>query len=164
MEFMVVVILYFLSCICNGNVFGPSTQSSVDAENKETRCIQSAINVLKDDMHELLKRVIKNENDISSLQCENQFLTNKIVNERRQFSCDIKVLHENTNEHQQLLNDTNTEINHLNETIEKLRKEVDKLEELQGRMSGENITECIDKSGMLLYKFVDKHNRIGSLK
>ncbi|VDI44536.1 Hypothetical predicted protein [Mytilus galloprovincialis] len=143
MEFMVVVILSFLLCICNGN--GPSTQSSEKAEKKESRSIQSDINVLKDSMHELLKRVIKHENEISSLKSENQFLTNKIENERRQLSCDINVLHENTNEQQQALTDTNTEIIYLNETVEELRNGVDKLEELQRRRSEDNITECIDK-------------------
>ncbi|XP_063405756.1 microfibril-associated glycoprotein 4-like [Mytilus trossulus] len=146
MEFIVVVILSFLLCICNGNVFGSRTQSSVEAEKKETRSIQYNINVMKDDIHELLKRVIKNENEISSLKKENQYLTNKLENERRQFSCDIKVLHENTNEHQRELNNTYTEINHLNETIENLRCKVDKLEELQGRVTEENITDCIDKT------------------
>ncbi|XP_052086113.1 neurocan core protein-like isoform X6 [Mytilus californianus] len=152
MEFKVIVILPFLSCICNGNVFGPSTHSSVEADKKETgiTCIQSDINVLKEDMHELVKRVFSNENDISLLKRENQYLTNELENKRRQFSCEINVLHENTNEHQRALNNTNTEINHLlssfNETIEKLWNGVDKLEELERQRSEENITECIDKS------------------
>ncbi|XP_071144384.1 microfibril-associated glycoprotein 4-like [Mytilus edulis] len=146
MEFIVVLILSFLLCICNGNVFGPSTHSFVKANTKETRSIQSDINVLKDDMHELLKRVIKNENEISSLKSGNQYLTYKLENERRQLSCEINVLHENTNKQQHTLTDTNTEINHLNESIEELRNDVDKLEELQGRVAGDNITECIDKS------------------
>ncbi|XP_052085422.1 fibrinogen-like protein A isoform X2 [Mytilus californianus] len=154
---MVVVILSFLLCICNGNVFGPNTQSSVEVDKKEPRCIQSDVNVLKDDMHELLKRVFKYENEISSLQSENQYLTNKLENERRQFSCEINVLHEYSNEHQRALNDTNTEINHLNETIEELRNGVDKLEELQRRRSEENITECIDKSDTESHK--DRKNR-----
>ncbi|XP_063405762.1 fibrinogen C domain-containing protein 1-like [Mytilus trossulus] len=145
MEFIVVLILSSLICICNGNVFGPSTQNSVEADKRETRYIQSDINVLKDNMHELLKRVIENENDISSLKSENQYLTNKLENERRHFSCEINELHENTNEQQQDLTDTNTEIIHLNQTIEELRNGVDKLEELQRRRSEDTITECIDK-------------------
>ncbi|CAC5386032.1 NCAN [Mytilus coruscus] len=97
-------------------------------------------------MHELLKRVFKNENEISSLKRENQYLTNELENKRRQFSCEINVLHENTNEHQRALNYTNTEINHLNATIEQPRNGVDTLEELQRRRSEKTITECIDKS------------------
>ncbi|CAG2254165.1 unnamed protein product [Mytilus edulis] len=148
MEIIVVVTLSFLVCICNGNVFGSSTQSAAEADTKETG-IQSDINVLKDNMHQLLKRVSKNENEIASLKRENQYLTNELENKRRQFLCEINVLHENTNEHQQLLNDTKTEIIYLSssfkETIEELKNRVDKLERMERQKSEENKTECIDK-------------------
>lgn len=132
MEFIVVLVLSFLLCICNGNVFGPSTQSSVEADTKETRSIHSDIYVLNDDMHGLPKRVIKNENEISSLKSGNKYLTYKLENERRHFSCEINGLYEYANEQQRALNDTNTDIIHLNETIKELRNGVDKLEDLQG--------------------------------
>ncbi|VDI42069.1 Hypothetical predicted protein [Mytilus galloprovincialis] len=159
MEFLVVVILSSLSSwlyICNGHVFGSSTQSSVRVDKKDTGiiCKQLDINVLKDDMHELLKRVLKNENEISILKRENQYLTNELESKRRQFACEINVLYENTKEHQRALNDTNTEFNYLNETIEELRNGVNKLEEFERRRFEENITECIDKLGMIQYKFV----------
>lgn len=148
MEFKVVVILSFLLCTFNDNVFVPSTQCSVEANKKETEItfIQSDINVLKDNMHELLKRVLSNENEISLIKRENLYLTNELENKRRQFSCEINVFHENTNEHQRALININTEINHLNQTIDELRNSVDKLEELQRRRSHDNIRECIDKS------------------
>ncbi|VDI19785.1 Hypothetical predicted protein [Mytilus galloprovincialis] len=150
MEFVLVVNLFFLLWICNGFVFGSSTQSSIEAAKKETGiiCIQSDINGLKDDMHELLKRVSKNENEIEFLKSENQYLTNELTNKRRQFSCEINELHENTYENQKAVQYTNTEIYHLNETIEELRNGVDRLEELERRRSEENITECIEKSGI----------------
>lgn len=166
MEIIVVVTLSFLVCICNGNVFGPSTQSAAEADTKETG-IQSDINGLKDNMHQLLKRVSTNENEIASLKRENQYLTNELENKRRQFSCEINVFHENTNEHQRALNNINTEINHLNQSIDELRNSVDKLEELQRRRSHDNIRECIDKSGMLrhiYYKYLCLQNKIGSFK
>ncbi|XP_076084747.1 aggrecan core protein-like isoform X2 [Mytilus galloprovincialis] len=150
MEFLEVVILSFLLpwlYICNGHVFGSSTQSSERVDKKDTGiiCKQLDINVLKDGMHELLKRVLKNENEISILKRENQYLTNELENKRRQFACEINVLYENTKEHQRALNDTNTEFNYLNETIEELRNGVNKLEEYERRRFEENITECIDK-------------------
>ncbi|XP_076084283.1 C-type lectin domain family 4 member K-like [Mytilus galloprovincialis] len=145
MEFKVVVILSFLLCICNGYVFGPSTQSDVEADRKEMR-IQSDINILKDNIQELLKRVSKNANEIASLKRENQYLRKELENKRRKFSCEINVLHEHSYEHQQLLNDTKTEIIHLrSSTIEEIRNRVDKLEILESQRSEVNNTECIDK-------------------
>ncbi|VDI42070.1 Hypothetical predicted protein [Mytilus galloprovincialis] len=148
MEIIVVVTLSFLVCFCNGNVFGPSTQSAAEADTKETG-IQSDINGLKDNMHQLLKRVSTNENEIASLKRENQYLKNELENKRRQFSCEINVLHENTNEHRRLLNDTKTEIMYrsssFKETIEELKNRVDKLEWMERQRSEENKTECIDK-------------------
>ncbi|VDI45443.1 Hypothetical predicted protein [Mytilus galloprovincialis] len=97
-------------------------------------------------MHELLQSVNSNEREILSLKRENQFLTNLLENRRRQFSCEINELYENNMEHQRALNDTNTDIYHLNVTIEELRNGIDKLEELERRRSEENITQCIEKS------------------
>ncbi|XP_071142608.1 IgGFc-binding protein-like isoform X1 [Mytilus edulis] len=169
MEVTVVVILFFLLWICNGYVFGSSTQSSIEAAKKETGiiCIQSDINGLKDDMHELLKRVIKNENEIEFLKSENQYLTNELTNKRRQFSCEINELHENIYENQKAVQYTNTEINHLNETIKEMRNGVDRLEELERRRSEESITECIEKSetiGKTFYLgFLESYGKYGDL-
>ncbi|XP_063405603.1 C-type lectin domain family 4 member K-like [Mytilus trossulus] len=148
MEIVVVVTLSFLVYICNGNVFGPSTQSAAEADTTETG-IHSDINVLKDNMHELLKRVSKNENEIASLKKENQYLTNELENTRRQFQCEINMLHENCNGQQQLLNDTKTKImdrsSSFKETMKELKNRVDKLERVERKRSDENKTEWKDK-------------------
>ena len=70
MELIVVVNLFFLLCICNGYVFGSSTQSSVEVATKKTEifCLRSDINLFKSDMHELLKSVNNIEREILSLK------------------------------------------------------------------------------------------------
>ncbi|CAC5422238.1 unnamed protein product [Mytilus coruscus] len=94
MEMSVVVMLSLLLCFVNGNMFSSSTQGSLNTDIKELEItnIRSHVNVLKDNYHDLLKRVIDNENTIEFLKKGKQYLTNEIENLRRQLSCEIEAI------------------------------------------------------------------------
>ncbi|CAC5381962.1 unnamed protein product [Mytilus coruscus] len=137
-------------------MFGPSTQGSLNTDIKELEItnIRLDVNVMKDNYHDLLNRVIANENTIELLKKEKQNLTHELENLSRQLSCEIEVLHDISREHQQELNETHFQFNHtwysFNQTVHELSYNVDVLDNkyllLERKRSGESFKECINKT------------------
>lgn len=150
------MIFSFLVFFINGNMFGSSTQNSLDIDIKETEIadIRLDVNVMKENYHNLLKRVIDNANTIDSLEKDKQYLTHEVENLKRQLSCEIEVLHDITGEHQKELIETNFELNHtwysFNKTVHELSYKVDVLENkflrLELEKSEESLKRCTNKT------------------
>ncbi|CAC5399735.1 CSMD [Mytilus coruscus] len=142
-----VLVIYFVSCYCTSNVSGVTTQSSENAVVKETNTIEE-VNVMKDNYHELLKRVMNNENEIEDLKSREHYLKNELENTRRYMACQIEELNDFTREKYDNLNETKAalmttmisfseSLKILNETIQELSHRLpEKL------LCEENLTEC----------------------
>lgn len=156
MKMRVEVIFSFLVCFFNGMVFGSSTQNSLNIDIKETEIadIRLDVSVMKENYHDLLKRVIDNENIIELLKKDKQYLTHEVENLKKQLYCEIEVLHDITGEHQQELNETNFQFNHtlysFNKTVHELSYNVDVLDNkylfLEQQRSEGSFSECINKT------------------
>ncbi|VDI73087.1 Hypothetical predicted protein [Mytilus galloprovincialis] len=152
----VAIIFSFFVFFVNGNVFGSNTQNSLNIDKKETEIedIRLEVNVMKGNYHDLLKRVIDNENTIELLENDKQYLTNEVENLKRQLSCEIEELHVITGEHQQDLNETNFDLDHsghsFNKTVQELGYKVDVLETkllcLERKNSEESLEEWNNKT------------------
>lgn len=161
MKMRVALIFSFLVFFINGNMFGASTQNSLDIDIKETEIadIRSDVNVMKENYHNLLKRVIDNIKTIDSLEKDKQYLTHEVENLKRQLSCETEVLHDITGEHQKELIETNLELNHtwysFNKTVHELSYNVDVLENkflrLELEKSEESLKRCTNKTGRHSY-------------
>lgn len=152
----VAMIFSFFVFFINSNMFGSCTQNSLDMDIQETEIadIKLEVNVMKGNYHDLLKRVIDNENTIESLEKDKQYLTNEVENLKRQLSCEIEVLHNISGEHQKELNETNFELDHtghsFNKTVQELSFNVDVLENkllsLERERYEETLKRCINKT------------------
>ncbi|CAC5425296.1 unnamed protein product [Mytilus coruscus] len=130
MEMRLVLILSFFSCYCTRYVSGVTTQSSENATVKETDTIEE-VNVMKDNYHELLKRVKNNEIEIADLKRREQYLKNELDNAKRHLSCQIEEVNDITRENLDKSNETkdvlmenlisfSQSLTLLNETIQEL--------------------------------------------
>ncbi|CAC5381968.1 unnamed protein product [Mytilus coruscus] len=129
----------------------------MDMKETEIADIRLDVNVMKEHYHNLLKRVIDNENTVDSLEKDRQYFTHEVENLKRKLSCKIEVLHDITGEHQKELNDTNFELNHtwysFNKTVHEQSYNVDVLENkflcLERERSEESLKRCTNKTGKL---------------
>ncbi|CAC5422245.1 unnamed protein product [Mytilus coruscus] len=129
----------------------------MDMNETEIAYIRLEVNVMKENYHDLLKRVIDNENTIDSLEKDKQYLTNEVENLKRQLSCETEVLHDITGEHQKELNKTNFELIHtwysFNKTVHELSYTVDSFENkflcLEGSDSAQSFKTCINNIGVV---------------
>ncbi|XP_063401799.1 MAM and LDL-receptor class A domain-containing protein 1-like [Mytilus trossulus] len=153
MKMRVAMIFSFFVFFINGNIIGSSTQNSLDMHIKETEIadIRLDVNVMKRNYHDLLKRVMDNENTIDLLEKDKQYLTHEVENLKRQLSCEIEVLHNITGEHKKELNETDFDLNYsFNKTVREMSYNVDVLENkflrLELERSEESIKRCTNKT------------------
>ncbi|XP_071136803.1 uncharacterized protein [Mytilus edulis] len=159
MKMRIVMIFSLLMYFVNVNVFGTNAQNSLNKDMKETEIadIRLDVNVMKENYHDLLKRVIDNENTIELLENDKQYLTHEVENLKRQLSCETEVLHDITGEHQKELNETNFELNHtwysFNKMVHELSCNVDVIDNkflcLVGSTSPQSFLKCITKTGVV---------------
>ncbi|XP_052073072.1 cubilin-like [Mytilus californianus] len=153
MEMRLVLILSFVSCYYTRYVSGVTTQSSENAVVKETDTIEE-VNVMKDNYHELLKRVMNNEIEIVDLKRREKYLKNELENIKRYMACQMEELNDFTEEKYDNLNETKAalmktmisfsqSLTLLNETIQELSHRLEIQENLRRE---ENLTECRNKS------------------
>lgn len=157
------IILSFLLYSRNGYVYGLTTQRS-NGEVIETD-IKKDVNVMKSSFHELLKRVINNENEISVLESQTQYLGSELENIRRQYSCQIDEIHENNlqirdefhKSRSQLVTATysiNETMQELSHTVDLLDKKYLLLENIARRKSEENLNKSVNESGTYILNIV----------
>ncbi|CAG2194974.1 unnamed protein product [Mytilus edulis] len=151
------IILSFLLYSRNGYVYGLTTQRS-NGEVIETD-IKKDVNVMKSSFHELLKRVINNENEISVLESQTQYLGSELENIRRHYSCQIDGIHENNlqirDEFHKSRSQLVTATDSINETMQELSHTVDLLdkkylllENIARQKSEENLNKSVNESGV----------------
>ncbi|CAC5425306.1 unnamed protein product [Mytilus coruscus] len=147
MEMRLVLIFSFFFCYCTRYVSGVTTQKSENATVKETDIV-AEVNVMKNNYHELLKRVINNEIEISDQKRREQYLKNEIENVKRYMTCQMEELNDITIENNDKLNETKAALKKamisfrqsltlLNETMQELSHRLP--EKLRCE---ENLTEC----------------------
>ncbi|VDI31711.1 Hypothetical predicted protein, partial [Mytilus galloprovincialis] len=100
-----VLVLYCVSCYCTRHVSGVTTESSENATVKETDTVKE-VNVMKDNYHELLKRVINNENEIEDLKSREEHLKHELENVKTYMTCQMEELNDITIDNHDKLNDT----------------------------------------------------------
>ncbi|XP_071180483.1 fibrinogen-like protein A [Mytilus edulis] len=142
-----VLVLYCVSCYCTRYVSGVTTESSENATVRETDTVKE-VNVMKDNYHELLKRVINNENEIEDLKSREEHLKHELENVKKYMTCQMEELNDITIDNHDKLNDTKTaliktrisftqSLKLLNETMQELsHRQPEKLK------CEENQTEC----------------------
>lgn len=96
MKMSVVMIFSLLVYFVSGLACGSSSRNLSNLDMKETEIadIRLDVNVMKENYHDLLKRVIDNENTIESLKKDKHYLSNEAENLKRQLSCEIEELHD----------------------------------------------------------------------
>lgn len=157
------IILSFLLYSRNGYVYGLTTQRS-NGEVIETD-IKKDVNVMKSSFHELLKRVINNENEISVLESQTQYLGSELENIRRHYSCQIDEIHENNlqirDEFHKSRSQLVTATDSINETMQELSHTVDLLdkkylllENIARQKSEENLNKSVNESGTYILTIV----------
>ncbi|CAC5425300.1 CSMD [Mytilus coruscus] len=154
MKMRLCFILSFFSCYCTKYVFGVTTQSSENAVVKETDTIRE-VNVMKDNYHELLKRVMNNEIEIEDLKRREQYLKHELENTKRYVSCQMEDLNDITKENHDKLNKTQFELmktrNSFNPTLasynETIQELSDSLEIAESLRCKKNLTELSNRSG-----------------
>lgn len=143
-----VLVIYFVSCYCTKYVFGVTNQSSENAVVKKTDTTEE-VNVLTDNYHELLKRVIINEIEISEQKRREEFLKHELENTKRYVACQIKELNDISIDNNDKLNETRSKLMKtmisftqsltlLNETIQ---EQCHSLEISEKLLCEENVTE-----------------------
>ncbi|CAG2224540.1 unnamed protein product [Mytilus edulis] len=100
-----VLVIFFVSCYCTKYVSGVTTQSSENVTVKEKDTIEE-VNVIKNNYHELLKRVINNEIEISEQKGREQYLKNDLENTKRYMTCQMEDIKDFTEEKYNNLNET----------------------------------------------------------
>ncbi|XP_071135767.1 MAM domain-containing glycosylphosphatidylinositol anchor protein 2-like [Mytilus edulis] len=158
MKMRIVMIFSLLMYFVNVNVFGSNTQNSLNKDMKEMEIadIRLDVNVMKENYHDLLKRVIDNENTIELLENDKQYLKHEVENLKRQLSCETEVLHDITGEHQKELNETNFELNHtysFNKRVQELSCTVDVIDNkilcLEMSKSRDSFMKCMTETGVV---------------
>lgn len=150
------VILSFLLFSWNGYVFGLTTHSS-NGEVIETD-IKKEVNVMKSNYHELLKRVILNENELSILKSQKQNLGSELENIRRHYSCQIDEIHDSNLQIRDELHKSklklvtardsiNKRMQELSQTTDLLDKKNLMLENTEKQRFEENLNKYVNESG-----------------
>ncbi|CAG2189559.1 unnamed protein product [Mytilus edulis] len=137
------VILSFLTYSCNGILAG--TQSLAGAECKESNItgIKLEVNVMKENYHTLLQRVVENEQEITDLKGQRQQLENELENCRKSCSCEIENLRDDIIQNEHELNETIHSWTTFNETIQDLSQSVSNLNDKFLLLDpAEDTTEC----------------------
>lgn len=99
MEMQLVLIWFLATCFCTRYVMGVITQSSENVVIEEVK-------VMKKNYHELRKRVINTENEISDQIRREQYLKNELENIKRYMTCEMEDIKDFTEDKYDNLNET----------------------------------------------------------
>lgn len=120
--------------------------------------IKKEVNVMKSNYHELLKRIILNENEISILKSQKQYLGSELENIRRHYSCQIDEIHKSNLQIRDELHKSklklvtardsiNKSMQELSHTTDLLDKKNLMLENAEKQRSEENLNKSVNESG-----------------
>ncbi|VDH92835.1 Hypothetical predicted protein [Mytilus galloprovincialis] len=140
-----VLVIFFVSCYCTKYVSGVTTQSSENVTVKEKDTIEE-VNVIKNNYHELLKRVINNEIEIVDLKNQKQYLKNDLENTKRYMTCQMEDIKDFTEEKYNNLNETKAALMKtmisFSQSLKLLNETMQELSYRQPEKCEENKTEC----------------------